>query len=209
MDGVHDLGGRHGFGAVEAEPDEPVFHAHWEARAFAAVLGSFRGRLLNMGEFRHAMERMDPVHYLSAPYYERWLTGVATVLVERGHVDRGELERMAGGPVPLAGPSPAEPATGDEPVDPEARFRPGQEVRVTSWPTSRHTRCPAYVRGRRGVVVRVDDPHPVPDLEAHGGGRRPEPTCCVRFAAEELWGAEAEEAAPVHVDLWQSYLVEA
>ena len=58
------------------------------------------------------------------------------------------------------------------------------------------------------MVVRVDEAHPLPDLEAHGGGRRHEPTCCVRFAAEELWGEEADDGAAVYVDLWQSYLVE-
>ena len=35
MDGVHDMGGMHGFGKVEPEQDEPVFHDDWEARTFA------------------------------------------------------------------------------------------------------------------------------------------------------------------------------
>ena len=30
MDGVHDMGGMHGFGTVEPEQNEPVFHAEWE-----------------------------------------------------------------------------------------------------------------------------------------------------------------------------------
>ena len=34
MDGIHDLGGLEGFGPVEIEPDEPVFHEDWERRAF-------------------------------------------------------------------------------------------------------------------------------------------------------------------------------
>ena len=38
MNGVHDMGGMHGFGPVEPEPDEPVFHAEWERRAFALTL---------------------------------------------------------------------------------------------------------------------------------------------------------------------------
>ena len=32
------MGGQHGFGPVEPEPDEPVFHAEWERRAFALTL---------------------------------------------------------------------------------------------------------------------------------------------------------------------------
>jgi len=35
MDGVHDLGGMDGFGAVEVETDEPVFHETWEGRVWA------------------------------------------------------------------------------------------------------------------------------------------------------------------------------
>ena len=35
MDGIHDMGGMHGFGKVEPEPDEPVFHAEWEGRTLA------------------------------------------------------------------------------------------------------------------------------------------------------------------------------
>jgi nitrile hydratase len=35
MNGVHDMGGMDGFGAVVPEQDEPVFHADWERRLFA------------------------------------------------------------------------------------------------------------------------------------------------------------------------------
>ena len=37
MDGVHDLGGMQGFGPVEREDKEPVFHAHWEAEVLAMI----------------------------------------------------------------------------------------------------------------------------------------------------------------------------
>ena len=38
MNGGQDLGGVHGFGPVEPEQNEPVFHADWEKRAFALTL---------------------------------------------------------------------------------------------------------------------------------------------------------------------------
>lgn len=41
---------------------------------------------------------------LSAPYFERHLTAIATLLVEKGIVTRQELESLAGGPFPLSGP---------------------------------------------------------------------------------------------------------
>ena len=35
MDGVHDMGGMDGFGKVDPEPNEPVFHQRWEGRVRA------------------------------------------------------------------------------------------------------------------------------------------------------------------------------
>jgi len=37
MNGVHDMGGMDGFGKVEPEPNEPMFHTEWEARVLAMV----------------------------------------------------------------------------------------------------------------------------------------------------------------------------
>ena len=42
MKGGHDLGGMHGLGPVDPEPETegPVFHAEWERRAFALNLAA-------------------------------------------------------------------------------------------------------------------------------------------------------------------------
>ena len=37
MNGVHDMGGMDGFGKVEPEPNEPMFHEEWESRVLAMV----------------------------------------------------------------------------------------------------------------------------------------------------------------------------
>ncbi|HEY8342327.1 MAG TPA: hypothetical protein VIK75_04850 [Calditerricola sp.] len=66
MNGVHDLGGMHGFGPVMVEPEEPVFHAEWEKRAFGLLFATMARGMFNLDQFRHAIERMDPVHYLSS-----------------------------------------------------------------------------------------------------------------------------------------------
>ena len=95
MDGIHDLGGMHGFGPVRVERDEPVFHARWEGRVYAltgATGGSFAP---NIDKFRHAIERMDPVEYLSAGYYGRWLRAIETRLVEAGELAPGAVDRLA------------------------------------------------------------------------------------------------------------------
>lgn len=204
MDGIHDLGGMAGFGPVAIEAGKPVFHADWERGAFGVTMAAFAAGFNNGGQFRHSIERMGPAHYLGSSYYEHWLTGVATRLVETGRVGVEELEHRAGGPFPLARPLhrglvPDEPATGrPEPVV-------GVRVRVRDSHPIGHTRCPDYVRGKTGTVVRLDGIWSVPDVEAHAELEIGEPTCSVRFDATELWGDDQAGVA-VHVDLWTRYL---
>jgi nitrile hydratase subunit beta len=202
MDGVHDLGGREGHGPVTGQHD-PLFEADWERRAMGMTMGSFLLGHNNGGQFRHSIERMRAAHYLTTRYYEHWFTGTATRLVEAGFLTRDELEERAGGEVPLSAPVVAEP--GEQPPAPAPGFEPavGDRVRVRQWHPRGHTRCPQYVRGKVGTVVRLDPPASLPDLEAHTDERRTEPQACVRFDAAELWG---RGEAAVHVDLWLSYL---
>src|SRR5215470_4064789 len=126
MDGVHDLGGKQGFGAVRYTLNAPAFHAQWEVRANSLYAYAVRAGIFNMDEYRYAIERMEPRHYLTASYYERSLTSVATLCVEKGIVTREELERRAQGAFPLAGPS----APGRSNVAERERFKPGDRVRV-------------------------------------------------------------------------------
>src|SRR4029077_19227643 len=101
VDGIHDLSGRQGFGPVVVEQNEPVFHERWEALA-RSLVHVVSGNMPNpsSGAFRHAIERMDPGHYLTSSYYEHWLTAAATLAVEHGLFTREELEAPAGGAVP-------------------------------------------------------------------------------------------------------------
>jgi nitrile hydratase len=205
MDGAHDLGGRAGFGEVDVEVDEPVFHHEWEGRTFGIAGSMMLGGLSNGPTFRHAIERMDPVHYLSSTYYEHWLTGLATLAAERGVVSPDELEARAGGPFPLSRTLAAAPVVG--PLDPvTGTFEVGDRVRVRNVQTKGHTRCPAYVRGQTGTVVRVNADEHVPELEGHAGVLVREPCYSVRFDATELWGDDAEDACSITVDLIRRYL---
>src|SRR5438094_9878208 len=111
MDGIHDLGGKQGFGAVRYSPNAKAFHAPWEVSVNALYALAVRLGIFNMDEYRHAIERMEPRHYLAASYYERSLTGLATLLVEKGIVTREELERRAEGLFALAAPSAPGPTT--------------------------------------------------------------------------------------------------
>jgi len=92
MNGIHDLGGMHGMGPVGPEANEPVFHEGWEGRMFALMISTFGGGHFNVDQFRHAIERMDPAHYLDSSYYEHWLHAIETLLVEHGAISRDELE---------------------------------------------------------------------------------------------------------------------
>jgi len=201
MDGVHDLGGRQGFGPVRYTHDASAFHARWEVRVNALYAQAVRAGLFNMDEYRHAIERMEPRHYLSASYYERSLTSLATLCVEKGIVPLAELEERAGGTFRIA--QPAAPGRGN--VASRTSFVPGDRVRVRDDHVAGHVRMPAYIRGRTGVVVGVSPAYPFPDAHAHGVAADDEPTYDVRFHADELWPGAAEPAF-VHVGVFESYL---
>ena len=97
---------------------------------------------------------MDPGHYLTSSYYEHWLTAAATLAVEHGLVTHAELEARAGGRFPLSGPVLAPSIADAGPGVDEPRFGAGDRVRVRDWHPPGHTRCPGYVRGKTGTVVR-------------------------------------------------------
>jgi nitrile hydratase subunit beta len=222
MDGVHDLGGVHGFGPVEREENEPPFHAPWEA-AVVAIMRATLGRSFNLDEFRHAVERMDPAHYLGSSYYEHWLDGIARVLTEKGVVSRDELEartaffqERSGAPATAALTAPPVvptaalgmiPETSVREVGATPRFAPGDVVVTRNIHPRGHTRLPRYARAKRGVIVARRGTHVFPDTNAHGLGEQPQPLYTVRFDARELWGDAAEPNHHVHLDLWETYLL--
>ncbi len=219
MNGAHDLGGMHGFGPINAEPEaqEPVFHADWERRVFGLVLAARALGKWSGDKFRFARERQPPADYLRYTYYESWLAGLETLLVETGLVSADELASgKAAGPasaedrsrvLPAAAVAPmlrrGAPAT--MPAETPPRFRPGERVRARNRHPLGHTREPRFVRGRAGVIQEYHGSHLFPDLSAQGVrvGRH---LYSVRFEAAELWGENANRNSAVYVDLWEDYL---
>jgi nitrile hydratase len=192
VNGIHDMGGMHGFGPIVIETDEPVFHAEWEGKV-RAIFSETVGRYYNLDEFRHVIERMEPATYLEAAYYERWLHAVETLLDEKG--------------VLAAPAAPAPQVPPKRPANlPAPRFKAGDRVRARNMHPEGHTRLPRYARGKSGVVTSVKGPFLLPDANAHGNHGAWEYVYPVRFAARELWGAEASARDSVSVDLWESYL---
>jgi nitrile hydratase len=201
MDGIHDLGGKQGYGPVRYTHNATAFHSPWEVRANALYVLAVRKGIFNMDEYRHAIERMAPAHYLTASYYERSLTSLATLLVEKGVITPEELERRAQGAFPLAGPS----APGRTNVATRERFKPGDRVRVKDDSVPGHIRMPGYIRGKTGVVVSESPVYPFPDAHAHSVEAQDEPTYDVRFRSEDLWPGSSDPAL-IHVGVFQSYL---
>jgi nitrile hydratase len=200
----------HGFGRVEVEVDEPVFHASFEKRVLGMVYQVVGGGWVNLDTFRHGIERTDPVAYLTVGYYGRWLASLERVLVERGILGPNEVTaRASGGSAsPPAAPAPPGAVTlsFDRPLDRPPRFHPGDAVRARVVSPSGHTRLPRYVAGRRGVIDRRYGSVVFPDTNADGRGEQPQYLYNVRFAATELWGETAESGTSVQIDLFEPYL---
>jgi nitrile hydratase len=190
VDGVHDLGGMHGFGAVPVEEDEPLFHEAWEGRVWfllAVVAGQ-----TTTDRIRYTIEQIPPAEYLASTYYERWLFAIERLAVEQGLLDHGDK------PAPV--PSP--PAT--VPTWP-GRFEVGARVRVRNPVTSGHTRVPRYLRRHLGRVERVACAWPNPGQSAATGMYgEPELVYTVAFAATDLFGQVAQHT--VVADLAESDL---
>jgi nitrile hydratase len=203
MNGIHDMGGMDGFGAVTPELNEPVFHADWESRVLGLVNTMMRSAGVNIDEFRHAIERIPPARYLASSYYERWLAAVETLLLEHGIVTREELKALPA-PERAEEQEPAKPTASAAKPRARARFKPGDRVRVRNANPAGHTRAPRYVRDKCGIVRRDHGIYVLADSNAHHAGEKRQHVYSVEFTARELWGRNDREK--VLIDLWEDYL---
>jgi len=225
MNGIHDMGGMQGAGPIAPEHDEPVFHAQWERDVFAIRAATLVQGLYNTDEFRHAIERMNWIHYLESSYYEHWLTAMETLLGEKGIISREELEARvkqvkehpeaianfppSNGPSPLASRLEKKVRQGGSTrraIATAPRFKPGDKIAVRNIHPGGHTRLPRYIRGKRGVIEKDHGAFILPDTNAHGRGKNPESVYTVRFDAREVWGEQAAVRDSIYLDLWESYL---
>ncbi len=212
MDGIHDLGGKHGYGTVDLESGAPVFHERWEGRVFG-ILGQVGPGDGNIDRFRHALEVLDPITYLRNGYYGRWLAALERQLLDERLIEPGELEARMRGDATRAAPidRPAMPAPRAGPlfvraVGRRARFATGQRVVTRNHQPSGHTRLPAYARCRRGEISHVHPAMVYPDSNAHGRGEDPHYLYTVGFDGHELWGSASEPGTRVYIDLFEPYL---
>ena len=216
MNGVHDMGGMDGFGKVEPESNEPVFHAPWEARVMAMNRAMGATGAWNIDMSRFSREMLPPDVYLGSSYYRKWYLGLEQMLLERGLVDADEVAAgralRPGKPLKRGNFGVADVGrimtrgSFTRPAQAPARFKPGDRVRAKNIHPAGHTRLPRYVRGHVGVIERVQGSHVFPDSAASGQGENPQWLYTVRFEGRELWGADADPSVKISVEAFEPYL---
>jgi nitrile hydratase len=212
-----------GFGPVQRETGEPVFHEPWESRVFGMFLtGAGLPPRTGFDAARHLLEQLDPVEYLSSSYYERWLAAMENALIAAGSLNAGEIEarmqQLAADPHrpierrddPVRAESLVNAFRAGLPATRKIRQKPhfaiGDKIVTRNLNPHGHTRLPRYARGKRGVIVAHHGAHVFPNSNAHGLGENPQHLYTVRLAVRELWGDGAEPNESVLIDLWESYL---
>ena len=215
MDGIHDMGGMHGFGKVEPEPNEPVFHAAWEGRSLALnrAMGAIGAWTIDEG--RAGIEELPPDVYLTRSYYGKWTLRLWNMVVARGFADADEL--AAGQALRPAKPTKRKfgiaevPLTLNRgsfgrPAPAPARFAVGDRVRTRNIHPATHTRLPRYARGRTGIIEAIRGCHVFPDSTAIGAGENPQWLYTVRFDGRELWGEATDPTLSVSIEAFEPYL---
>lgn len=222
MNGIHDMGGMHGFGAIMPEADEPVFHEQWEREVFGSVIALMAQGVYNLDEFRHGMERIGHCDYLEGSYYEHWLSGAELLLREKGIISaeawEARVRELKANPdshrAEPTGDKQLAPALGEgikaglpasRDVEAPPRFAVGDTVTVRNLQPPGHIRLPGYVRDKTGEITLHHGAHVLPDDHAHDGTEHPQHLYSVRFDARTLWGPGAD-ANSNYIDLWESYL---
>ena len=219
MDGIHDMGGMDGFGKVDPEPNEPVFHERWERRvlAMSRAIGASGAWTIDMG--RYGIELLPPDVYLASSYYKRWFLRLEQMLIQRGLIEVDEIaagralhpgKTLPRGMLTVAGVAGAlRRGSFGRPAPASARFKPGDRVRAKNIHPTTHTRLPRYVRGHVGVIERLHCAHVFPDSTVLDKGEDPQWLYTVCFDGHELWGTDGDPAVNVSIDAFEPYLEQA
>ena len=214
-DSIHDMGGMHGFGSVEPEPNEPVFHAEWEGRTLALNRAMGYTGIWTIDQTRAGIETLPPDVYLSSSYYRKWELRLENMIVDLGLADADELE--AGHALRPGKPLKRTLKAADvantlsrgsfsRPSQAPARFKAGDRVRTKNIHPATHTRLPRYARGKSGVVEAVRGCHVFPDTVAIGKGEDPQWLYTVLFDGRELWGDNSDPTLQVSIEAFEPYL---
>jgi len=215
MDGIHDMGGMHGFGKVEPEKDEPVFHAPWVGRTLALNRAMGYTGIWTIDQTRAGIERLPADVYLTSSYYKKWETRLENMIVDLGLAGRDELDaghalrpgKALKRKLTLADvPNTLSRGTFARPAQAPARFKAGDKVRTKNIHPATHTRLPRYARDKVGIVEAVRGCHVYPDTVAIGQGENPQWLYTVLFDGRELWGDATDPTLKVSIEAFEPYL---
>ncbi len=219
MNGGQDLGGMMGYGPVEPEANEPVFHAEWERRVLAMSVAMGPAGGWSVDQSRFSRENRPAHEYLAMSYYEIWYAGLKQLLIDfelatQNEIETGKviapakkLKRII--KVNEVGQMLSDGSPASRDLSGKPRFVNGDRVSARNIHPVSHTRLPRYVRGRTGVITQVLGAHKFPDAVALGDNDAAQWLYTVRFDGRELWGDEADPTVTVSVDAWESYLEQA
>jgi nitrile hydratase len=215
MDGIHDLGGKLGYGPVDVnEPEEP-FHADYEGRIWA-MTRTAKAPNITIDWWRHIRELVGKDDYLNRPYFDSWAQTHIASMIDSGVFTFDELESGKSETAPLAQVDDTDydgvlalnktmAFRFDRPVETTPKFTVGQSVITNTSGHTGHTRLPEYARGKTGVILSYRDAHIFADDSAKGD-EWAQHLYTVSFKATELWGEHANAKDSVSLDLWQDYL---
>jgi nitrile hydratase subunit beta len=203
MNGLHDMGGMMGFGPVEPEANEPVFHHSWEARTLALIRAASVHANWTWDYERSVCENRSPSEYLRLSYYEIWLSSFEKLAKETDFLNctPDPAKTIRAGDVAK---SLSQVVNYERKPNGPARFSVGDHVRTINANPPGHTRLPRYLRKSNGQIIAVHGAHVFPDSNACGDGEDPQWLYTVRFTGEEVWGGGARHV--IHARLWEPYL---
>ncbi len=215
MDGIHDLGGKQGYGPIPIGDNEP-FHFDWERRMWAIARAGILPPGTIIDQFRHGLERMVPADYLSFAYFNKWCANYYMLYLNAGIFT---LDEVATGHTNSPA-HPAKPQTLDQVINAQRnmctdfsieisakpRFQTGDTITTKRIMAANHTRLPAYARSATGSIIRHHGAHLLADKGAQGK-HVGEHLYTVSFTATELWGNDANPLDTVTLELWESYFV--
>ena len=218
MNGVHDMGGMDGFGKVEPEPNEPMFHAAWEARVMAMVRAMGAAGAFNIDTSRFYREALPPHVYLGSSLLQEmaarpartcWSTRASSAPT------RSQAGHALGPPKPLgAASSRADDVErimvrgkfGRDRRRRRRKFKAGDRVRAKNIHPATHTRLPRYVRGHVGVVERDHGCHVFPDSASIEAGENPQWLYTVVFDGPNCGAPDADPTVKISIDAFEPYL---
>ncbi len=220
MDGIHDLGGKQGYGPVDVDDGGSPFHHDWEGREWG-IAQCARTPGITIDWWRHCRELIVPEDYLARPYFDSWAQTDFATYIEAGWITLAEVDAGRSLDSADARPEPPPALTFEQVLDEDRahahrfdaetdtppKFDVGQKVRTLAHGHAGHTRLPQYARNHVGIVHALHGAHVFPDLSAQG--REIHQHCySIEFSAAELWPEAKGSRDKVFLDLWEAYLGE-